>query len=164
MPHPLFVAKHKYGYLWEVQSRNGNGPSYQVVLKPDGSVHRVTNVSSLRSLNPMGSTASRLLSAIRSVSPSTKPSPQSATVIEAPHYRETVNKLLADPLIVHMALGLKSIPRERLVHENGKPRFEFMQRANSTYTSRGGKVNGHIGAVAEAVLHFYDADKETPVS
>lgn len=84
MSQSMFVAKHKYGYLWEVRSRSSNGPSYQVVLKHDGSVRRVTNVSSLRSLNPTGSTASRLLSAIRSVSPPTKPLPQSATVIEAP--------------------------------------------------------------------------------
>lgn len=65
---------------------------------------------------------------------------------------------------MQMALGLKSIPREQLVHENGKPQFEFMQRANSTYTLRGGKIHEHIGAVAEAILQFYDAEKETSAS
>lgn len=81
------------------------------------------------------------------------------TTIKAAHYDETEIRLMADPIIVDMAGGLKGVPRDQLMHTGPEntPRFEFMMRANEEYRSRGGTDGGHIGAVARALLRLLDA-------
>jgi hypothetical protein len=72
--------------------------------------------------------------------------------IRAAHYNEAIRKLMADPLIRDMVVGLATEPIDALQHKDGTPRFEFMQAANREYESRGGTFKAHIGAVAEALL------------
>lgn len=72
--------------------------------------------------------------------------------IEAGHYGEAVQQLMADPIVIAMAAEMRGYPREQLAHDDGSPRFEFMQAANRQYDKRGGTIHAHIGAVAEALL------------
>jgi hypothetical protein len=87
----------------------------------------------------------------------------SPSVIAAGHYAEDVTELLKDPIILGMAVGLREIPREKIMHDNGTPRHEFMGQANKTYRERGGKGGKSIGAVAEALLKFYTDPREVKI-
>jgi hypothetical protein len=86
--------------------------------------------------------------------------------IEAAHYREAREKLMSDPIIRDMVVGLANEPLDRLQHADSEtPRFEFMQAANREYESRGGTIKAHIGAVAEALLILLKnlSTKEAPM-
>jgi hypothetical protein len=90
--------------------------------------------------------------------------------IEHPDYEATRLRLMRDPHVQAMALGMA--PRDRddptvnLCHEGGGPRHDFMLAANREYHARVGRVAettrvegyarnaGHIGAVAEAILRL----------
>lgn len=72
--------------------------------------------------------------------------------IEAEHYDEARRILRDDPIVQDMARGLAGTNRSFLAHDNGTPRFEFMNAANREYAARGGTHQAHIGAVAEALL------------
>ncbi|MGW0061367.1 hypothetical protein ACWDTT_15755 [Streptosporangium sandarakinum] len=73
--------------------------------------------------------------------------------IRASHYDDAVSRLVADPIVRRMVVGLTSEADAVLTHDDGKtPRFEFMQGANAEYAKRGGVIDAHIGAVAEALL------------
>lgn len=74
------------------------------------------------------------------------------TIIEARHYGDARRVLRNDPIVKDMARGLVDVPLDALTHEDGSPRFEFMQRANREYAKRGGTNQAHIGGVAEALL------------
>jgi hypothetical protein len=74
-------------------------------------------------------------------------------VIRAAHYGETEARLMEDPIVIAMAMGLADVPRKELAHDGGEtPRFEFTQSANAEYRARGGQDGGHIGAVSAALL------------
>lgn len=81
--------------------------------------------------------------------------------MEAAHYGETRQRLMRDPIVAKMASEIEAFdPKlERFLHEDGTPRFEFMQRANREYRDRGGKDGGHIGAVAEAIRDLINGPK-----
>jgi hypothetical protein len=81
--------------------------------------------------------------------------------IEARHYGTARTVLQNDPIVQSMAHGLKDVPLTELTHDDGTPRFEFMQAANAQYDKRGGTNKAHIGAVAEALLFLVGA-AETP--
>lgn len=76
--------------------------------------------------------------------------------IEAAHYRQVENELTHDPIVIAMAAEMLNAPADvkaSWTHPDGSPRFEFMQKANTTYRDYGGTATGtHIGAVANAVL------------
>jgi hypothetical protein len=72
--------------------------------------------------------------------------------LRAKHYDETESRLASDPIVLEMARGLVTVPRDQMAHEDGSPRFEFMQAANAQYRKMGGCDGGHIGAVASALL------------
>ncbi|MCX2931392.1 hypothetical protein ORI20_13995 [Mycobacterium sp. CVI_P3] len=79
------------------------------------------------------------------------------STIESEHYAQTRQRLAADPIVQNMAIGLQGVPRDQLTHDDGGPRFEFMQAANHEYENRGGTDGArHIGAVAEALLQLLD--------
>lgn len=89
-------------------------------------------------------------------------------IIKAAHYDETEAALALDPIVIAMAHGLNGVPRSELVHidedgDEGGPRFEFMQSANSEYRERGGLGGGHIGAVASALLKLHNPDAPAAV-
>src|SRR6516165_8880561 len=60
-------------------------------------------------------------------------------MIKAAHYDEVEELLSNDPIVQAMAQGLAKVEREKLVHEDGSPRWEFMQKANAEYRERGGQ-------------------------
>ncbi|QGJ97359.1 hypothetical protein PBI_ISCA_79 [Mycobacterium phage Isca] len=77
------------------------------------------------------------------------------TAIESKEYEQTRVRLQADPIVADLSVELFFAPDEikaSLVHEDGSPTFEFMQRANAEYARRGGTDGGHIGGIAEAIL------------
>lgn len=81
-------------------------------------------------------------------------------VIESPEYEATRQRLVEDPIVRALAAELTAGIAEghttmgALVHGDGSPRFEMMQRCNSEYARRGG-TGGHIGAVAEAIVRIW---------
>lgn len=87
----------------------------------------------------------------------------SPTVIAAGHYAEDVKELLKDPIIISMAIGLRDVPREKIMHDSGTPRHEFMGQANRVYAERGGKGGKSIGAVAQALIQLYTDPREVEI-
>lgn len=67
-------------------------------------------------------------------------------------YREEHQRLLNDPIIAAMAVGLRDVPMEEMAHDTGTPRHEFMGAANIEYHSRGGDASFSMGGVANALL------------
>lgn len=71
-------------------------------------------------------------------------------------YDETVDALQSDPIVVEMAADLPeafdAYVDLKLLHPDGRPTFRLITLANRTYRERGGKIRGHLGAVAEAVI------------
>lgn len=84
--------------------------------------------------------------------PAPAPAQNVGAVVEAPHYREEVDALKADPIVAAMARELGAVELEKVAHEDGSPRFDFMCAANQQYSKRGGKGAKSIGGVAKAVL------------
>ena len=82
------------------------------------------------------------------------------TAIESEDYEIVRQRLMKDPIVIGMAVGLDGVPMEQLIHNDDPkdprptPRFEFMMQANKTYRERGGTDGGHIGAVAEALIRL----------
>lgn len=73
--------------------------------------------------------------------------------IRADHYREDVDRLIADPIVRDMAGGLAGESIANLTHDDGTPRFEFLLAANAEYTRRAGHgANAHLGGVPEALV------------
>ncbi len=85
-------------------------------------------------------------------------------VIEADHYREARNRLKRDPILRQMAREVPPASRITLTHEDGGPRMFFCSRAWEEYKVRGGKLEGHIGAAAEACIMVWEEAgwKRTP--
>lgn len=80
-------------------------------------------------------------------------------VLEAPHYRETRERLKNDPHVRAMAVSLTVKDVQEGTHEGGCPRHELMGAANREYARRveaaGDPHNGgHLGAVAEALVEL----------
>lgn len=72
--------------------------------------------------------------------------------IRAKHYDEAVTVLVHDPVVHAMVAGLRDVPMDGMVHDDGTPQFAFMNSANAEYARRGGTNHAHIGAVAEALI------------
>jgi hypothetical protein len=75
--------------------------------------------------------------------------------IEASHYSEDRDAMRADPIVQRMAEEVPDADRSRFLDSEGHPNWQFMSRANATYSMRGGKVGGHIGCVAEAIVELW---------
>lgn len=80
-------------------------------------------------------------------------------VLESPEYAATRARLTEDPIVQAMAAELYAgvraghVTSAQLFHDDdGSPRFELMQRTNTEYARRGGTGQGHIGAIAEAIV------------
>lgn len=69
--------------------------------------------------------------------------------IEAEHYEETRRALMADPIIIDMAVV---VPKE---WDCGS--WSFMQNALALYKKRGGTIPTHIGGPAEAIERLVKA-------
>jgi len=80
--------------------------------------------------------------------------------IEAEHYREVRDQMRADPIIQQMAREVPWYHQKEFIDKDGHPTWQFMSRANATYSIRGGKIGGHIGAVAEAIIELWEQEED----
>ena len=87
------------------------------------------------------------------------------TALESADYQIARDRIKGNPVIIKMAAGVATVPLAELAHEDGTPRFAFMQRAsrafdqaesqnagNPCYDPYPADVPRHIGLIAEAVL------------
>jgi hypothetical protein len=87
------------------------------------------------------------------------------TVLEGPDYQAARDRIKGNPVISMMAAGVAAVPLAQIAHEDGTPRFEFMQQANRAFDDAQARNAGnpgyepypagasrHLGLVAEAVL------------
>ena len=87
------------------------------------------------------------------------------TGIESPDYQIARDQIKGNPVIATMAAGVVTVPLAEIAHEDGTPRFAFMQRANRAfdqaeaqnadnlrYAAYPADAPRHIGLIAEAVL------------
>ncbi len=87
------------------------------------------------------------------------------SALESPGYQAARDQIKTNPVIITMAAGVATVPLAELAHQDGTPRFEFMQRANRAFDQAEAQNAGnpcyqpypadaprHIGLIAEAVL------------
>ena len=87
------------------------------------------------------------------------------SALESPGYQVARDRIKTNPVIIAMAAGVATVPLTELAHQDGTPRFEFMQRANRAFDQAEAQNAGnpcyqpypadaprHIGLIAEAVL------------
>jgi hypothetical protein len=99
------------------------------------------------------------------------------TALESADYQAARDRIKDNPLISQMATGVAAVPLAELAHEDGTPRFAFMQRANRAFDTAQSQNAGnpcyqaypagaprHIGLIAEAVLAERAAIREAVAS
>jgi hypothetical protein len=87
------------------------------------------------------------------------------TALESPDYQAARGRIKGNPVISKMAAGVAAVPLTELAHEDGTPRFAFMQHANRAFDEAESQNAGnpryqpypadaprHLGLIAEAVL------------
>ena len=87
------------------------------------------------------------------------------TALESPDYQIARDQIKGNPVISQMAAGAAAVPLAELAHEDGTPRFAFMQHANRAFDKAESRNAGnhryqpypadaprHLGLIAEAVL------------
>ncbi len=85
------------------------------------------------------------------------------TVLEGPEHLAARDRIKGNPVISMMAAGIAAVPLAQIAHEDGTPRFEFMQQANRAFDDDQARNAGnpgyepypagaprHLGLVAEA--------------
>ena len=90
---------------------------------------------------------------------------QAMTPLESADYQIAHDRIKGNPVISKMAAGVATVPLAELAHQDGTPRFAFMQHTNRAFdrdrvaergnpaTSRTRRTcRGTIGLIAEAVL------------
>jgi hypothetical protein len=99
------------------------------------------------------------------------------TVLESPDYQAARNRIKGNLIISWMAADAAAIPLAELAHEDGTPRFAFMQQANRAFDGAEARNAGnpsyepypadahrHLGLIAEAVLAERAATREAVLS
>ena len=99
------------------------------------------------------------------------------TAIESADYHIARDRIKGNPVITQMAAGVATVPLAELAHQDGTPRFEFMQRANRVfdqaqlqnaenrrYQPYPADAPRHLGLIAEAVLAEGAAIREAVAS
>jgi hypothetical protein len=99
------------------------------------------------------------------------------TVLEDPDYQNDRDRIKGNPVIRMMAASVATVPLAQIAHEDGTPRFAFMQQANRAFDDAEERNTGnpryepypagadrHLGLIAEAVLAERAAVRETVAS
>ncbi len=99
------------------------------------------------------------------------------TVHEGPDYQNARDQIKGNPVIRMMAASVATMPLAQIAHEDGTPRFAFMQQANRAFDDAEARNAGnpryepypagadrHLGLIAEAVLVERAAVRETVAS
>ncbi|HEY2261235.1 MAG TPA: hypothetical protein VGI96_01270 [Streptosporangiaceae bacterium] len=87
------------------------------------------------------------------------------TAFESGSYQAARDKIKGNPIIAQMAAGVAPIPLADLAHQDGTPRFAFLQHAIRTFDQAEQRNAGnpsyqpypddaprHLGLIAEAIL------------
>jgi hypothetical protein len=96
------------------------------------------------------------------------------TALESPDYQIARDRIKGNPVISMMAAGVATVPLAELAHQDGTPRFAFMQQANRAFDKAEARnadnpgyqpypadAHRHLGLIAEAVLAERAAIRET---
>ena len=67
------------------------------------------------------------------------------TVLEGPEYQAAGYWIKGNPVISMMAAGIAAVPLAQIAHEDGTPRFEFMQQANRAFDDAQARNAGNPG-------------------
>ena len=99
------------------------------------------------------------------------------TALESLDYQIARDRIKGNPVISKMAAGVATVPLADLAHQDGTPRFAFMQRANHVFDAAESQNAGnpcyepypagaprHLGLIAEAVLAERAAIREAVAS
>ena len=99
------------------------------------------------------------------------------TVLEGPDYQNARDRIKGNPIIKMMAASVAAVPLAQIAHEDGTPRFAFMQQANRAFDDAEARTTGnpryepypagadrHLGLIAEAVLAQRAAVRKTVAS
>jgi hypothetical protein len=99
------------------------------------------------------------------------------TALESADYQIARDRIKGNPVIIKMAAGVATVPLAELAHQDGTPRFAFMQRANRAFDQAESQNAGnpcyqpypadaprHLGLIAEAVLAERTAIREAVAS
>ena len=99
------------------------------------------------------------------------------TALESPDYQVARDRIKGNPVVSKMAAGIATVPLAELAHEDGTPRFAFMQHAsrafdkaesqnagNPCYEPYPADARRHLGLIAEAVLAERAAIREAVAS
>jgi hypothetical protein len=99
------------------------------------------------------------------------------TALESADYQIARDRIKGNPVIIKMAAGVATVPLAELAHQDGTPRFAFMQRANRAFDQAESQNAGnpcyqpypadaprHLGLIAEAVLAERAAIREAVAS
>jgi hypothetical protein len=99
------------------------------------------------------------------------------TVLESPDYQAARDRIKGNVVVSWMAAGVATMPLAQLAHEDGTPRFAFMQQANRAFDDAEARnaanpayepypadAHRHLGLIAEAVLAERAAIREAVAS
>jgi hypothetical protein len=99
------------------------------------------------------------------------------TALESPHYQIARDQIKGNPVITSMAVGVATVALAELAHQDGTPRFAFLQHANRAFdTAEAQNADNpgyrpypadaprHLGLIAEAVLAERAAIREAVAS
>jgi len=99
------------------------------------------------------------------------------TALESPDYQVARDRIKGNPVVSKMAAGVAAVPLAELAHEDGTPRFAFMQHASRAFDKAESQNAGnpcyepyptdarrHLGLIAEAVLAERAAIREAVAS
>ena len=99
------------------------------------------------------------------------------TAVEHPRYQAARDRLRGNLIIEAMAAGVATVPLADLAHDDGTPRFAFLQHANRTFDQAEQRNAGnpsyqpypndaprHLGLIAEAVLAERTASRASVTS
>jgi hypothetical protein len=87
------------------------------------------------------------------------------TALESRDYQDVRDRIKGNPVIAMMAAGVAAVPLAEITHQDGTPRFAFLQQANRAfddaearnagnpaYTPYPKDAHRHLGLIAEAIL------------
>lgn len=74
------------------------------------------------------------------------------SAIVSNEHREDLDKLVADPILQNMLVGLRDVPDGEIMNDAGEPLWEFVGPATEQYRKMGGEHGAFVGSVAQAII------------
>jgi hypothetical protein len=99
------------------------------------------------------------------------------TALESRDYQDVRDRIKGNPVIAMMAAGVAAVPLAEITHQDGTPRFAFLQQASRAFDDAEARNAGnpactpypedahrHLGLIAEAILAGRTAIREAVAS